>query len=144
MVKRDWDPKNKYKDGFLKEYDHWIVEVSFRQHTLGSFIIFAKRYVEKISDLYEYEIIELKEVMKDMETALSQNLDFRPSRFNYLQMGNALHSLHFHGIPRYMSPRKFQNKIWTDTTWGHPPVWSTTEVEKDLVMEIKKSILQYF
>ena len=73
MVERSlWDAKNKYPKGFLKEYDHWVLEVSYRQHTLGCYIIFAKRSVEKISELKTEEIDELKDVMSEMETTLSK------------------------------------------------------------------------
>ena len=65
MNNRFYDKENRYGDAFLKEYKHWIWEVSYRQHTLGSFIIFSKNSkIEKISELNEEEIIELKEVMK--------------------------------------------------------------------------------
>lgn len=122
MDVRIWDAFGKYKDGFVKEYNHWVLEVSFRQHTLGCFIIFAKRKIERISELNDEEVVELKNVMKELETTLSEIEDFKPERFNYLQMGNALRHLHFHAIPRYAKPRSFMNKEWIDTTFGHPPV----------------------
>jgi diadenosine tetraphosphate (Ap4A) HIT family hydrolase len=137
MNLRIWDPENIYSEGFLKEYRHWVVEVSFRQHTLGCFIIFAKRKIEKITELEEDELIELKRVMKDMETTLLNTEEFKPDRFNYLQMGNGLHHLHFHGIPRYASPRTFQGHTWIDETWGHPPKWSKEDTAKDIIMAVK-------
>lgn len=139
-MKRFWDPQRKYKDGILKEYKYWSLDVSFRQHTLGCFIIFAKRKVQKISELKEPEIIELTETMKEIEQALSET--FKPDRFNYLQLGNELHHLHFHGIPRYSSPRNFSGKKWIDKAWGMPHVWSKTETKRDLVMKIKEEILK--
>lgn len=142
MNVRIWDQEGRYKIGFVKEYQHWVLEVSFRQHTLGCFIIFAKRKVEKISALQDKEIIELKKVMKELETTFSKIEDFKPDRFNYLQMGNALHHLHFHAIPRYASPRNFLNKEWKDETFGHPPVWSKTEADKQLILRIKEAFLQ--
>src|SRR5438045_1800839 len=123
---RIWDPENKYKEGFVKEYNHWVVEINFRQHTLGCFIIFAKRKIEKISELTSNEIIELKDVMKEIEIALMNISKFKPDRFNYFQMGNSLHHLHFHGIPRYATSRNFNGQIWIDETWGAPPTWSKT------------------
>jgi diadenosine tetraphosphate (Ap4A) HIT family hydrolase len=142
MNLRVWDPGGKYKDGFLKEYKYWILEVSFRQHTLGCFIIFCKRNIEKISQLSIGELGELKKVMSKMENTLSSLKAFHPDRFNYLQMGNALHHLHFHGIPRYKSERKFDNQIWIDKSWGHPPIWSKTEAPVETVVRIKEEIFK--
>jgi len=138
---RTWDPEGKYLDAFVKEYKHWVLEVSFHQHTLGCFIIFAKRGIERISELKDEEAIELKHVMKEFETTLSNIEDIKPDRFNYLQMGNALHHLHFHAIPRYATVRNFMNKEWQDTTFGHPPVWSKIKVDKEWVLKIKNTFL---
>ena len=141
MNKRIWDKEGKYKDGFVKEYKHWVLEISYHQHTLGCFIIFAKRKIERISELKDEEVIELKEVMSELETTLSNMEDFKPDRFNYLQMGNALHHLHFHVIPRYETSRHFMNKEWNDITFGHPPIWSKVTVDNELVLKIKGEFL---
>jgi diadenosine tetraphosphate (Ap4A) HIT family hydrolase len=137
MNSRIWDPRGKYQAGFLKEYNHWMIEISFRQHTLGCFIIFAKRPIQKISELESNELLELKQVMREIETTISSNDVFRPDRYNYLQMGNGLHHLHFHGIPRYVSPRIFLGRTWIDTTYGSTPVWSKEEVEDGFVIKLK-------
>ena len=143
MSSRIWDPEDKYKDAVIKEYSHWVVEVSFRQHTLGCFIIFAKRRIEKISELTNQELVKLRDVMSEIENVLKIAPEFNPDRFNYLQMGNALRHLHFHLIPRYETQRNFDGKEWNDETFGHPPVWSKTEVSRDLVIKIKETIQKY-
>lgn len=143
MVNRLWDKKKEYTEGFLKEYNHWVLEVNYRQPTLGCFIIFAKRPIEKISELETQEIDELKEVMKDMEKTLSQIDILKPDRINYLQMGNSLHHLHFHGIPRYSSPRVFDGKEWVDKTFGNVPVWLPDDESHDLVRKINEVIKPY-
>lgn len=140
MLNRIWDPEGKYEGALLKEFKHWAIEVSFRQHTLGCFIIFARRKVERISDLTTEEASELSHVMKEIETALSSSSTFDPDRFNYLQMGNTLHHLHFHGIPRYKKERSFDGKMWKDETYGHPPIWVKDEVSAELVIKLKDSI----
>ena len=137
---RYWDLEGKYKEGFLKEYKHWALEISFRQHTLGCFIIFAKRKVERFSELNKEELDEFPKVMKEIETALIKL--FKPGRFNYLQLGNNLHHLHFHGLPRYKSSRKFAGKVWRDPSWGHFPIWTRTAVDNKLVLVLKKRILK--
>ncbi|OGH77490.1 MAG: hypothetical protein A2301_01645 [Candidatus Magasanikbacteria bacterium RIFOXYB2_FULL_40_13] len=143
MLNRFWDKNNKYTEGFLKEYKHWVLEVSYRQHTLGCYIIFAKRPVEKISELENQEINELKDVMGEIETTLLKIDMFKPDRFNYWQMGNALHSLHFHGIPRYESSRNFNGKEWADKTWGSVPIWSKNDEKHDVVAKIREAIKPY-
>lgn len=98
--------------------------------------------MERISELHEEEVQELPEVMRQIETALSTHPDFNPDRFNYLQLGNGLHHLHFHGIPRYKTERNFLGKVWEDASWGMPPVWSKESVAVDVVEQVKEAILQ--
>ena len=140
MTKRIWDPENRYIESFLKEYEHWVLEVNYRQHTLGCYVIFAKRSVERISELTSEEIAELRSVMKEVEEALSRSDTFKPDRFNYMQLGNSLHHLHFHGIPRYSSPRMFDNKEWRDSNWGKVTVWPKKDISSDLVKKLKDAI----
>jgi diadenosine tetraphosphate (Ap4A) HIT family hydrolase len=135
-----WDTKNKYTEGLLKEYDHWVLEISYRQHTLGCYIIFCKRSVEKISELKTEEIDELKEVMAEIEKSLLKIDIFKPDRFNYLQLGNKCHQLHFHGIPRYNLPRSFDGKEWIDETVGVVPIWSYQDVGYELVSKLRDVI----
>ncbi len=141
---RLWDKENKYSVGDLKEYKYWALAVSFRQHTLGSYVILCKRNIEKISECSSEEILELKEIMKETEIAMLENPVFKPDRFNYLQLGNGKHLLHFHGIPRYQNEREFLGQRWTDKTFGMPPLWSLKEEAEDLVkalvLEFKKFI----
>lgn len=137
---RPWDPEEKYTQGQLKEYTYWNLEVSYRQHTFGNYIIFSKEDVERISELSPEAILELKRVMAEIEQALNKNHIFKPDRYNYWQMGNGLHRLHFHGFPRYKTSRSFFGKEWVDQTWGHPPVWSTEEVSNDEVNQLREVI----
>ncbi len=129
----------------LKNYDHWIVSVSTRQHTLGCCIVTARRpYVEKISELNEEELIELKLAMQELELALSVNSKFQPDRFNYLQLGNGLHQLHFHVIPRYATSREFAGIEWVDQTYGNVPVWSKDKPGLDVILQIRDSLLSTY
>jgi diadenosine tetraphosphate (Ap4A) HIT family hydrolase len=139
---RIWDPENKYPGGVLNKYRYWTLEVSYRQHTLGCFIIFANRPVERISELEPTEFVELGVVMREIERALTANPVFRPDRFNYWQMGNALHHLHFHGIPRYEQPRDFNGQTWGDMTWGSVPIWSKEDIPKSLVEALREVMRQ--
>ena len=94
-----------------------------------------------MSALKSDELQELSLVMHDMEMALRALPDIHPDHFNYLQMGNALPLLHFHGVPRYQSDRTWQGEFYRDATWGHPPVWTYTEVSVDMLQRLKSNIL---
>lgn len=143
MPDRFWDKENKFINGFLKEYNNWVLEVNYRQHTLGCYIILCKRNIEKITDLAVEELVELTSVMKEMETALLTNDQFKPDRFNYMQLGNAMHNLHFHGVPRYKSQRVFDNKIWIDSSYGNVFTFAKEGATNDLVKKINQAIKPY-
>jgi diadenosine tetraphosphate (Ap4A) HIT family hydrolase len=131
----------KYKNGFLKEYTHWYLVISFRQHTPGSFIILAKREFERFSEINSEEYSELMVVMKEMEGALAKT--FAPDRYNYLQLGNKDHNLHFHGVPRYASPRSFDGKELIDVNFGRPVVWVGIESHPEYILKVRDHILPH-
>lgn len=132
-----------WKECELKQYNHWTVSVRARQQTLGCGIITSNREgIERISDLTSEEILELKDVMKDFEEAVE--ICFHPDRFNYLQLGNALHQLHFHVIPRYISPRQFAGIEWEDVDFGQPIVFRPERPAMEIVPVVKDTLLQVY
>jgi diadenosine tetraphosphate (Ap4A) HIT family hydrolase len=136
--------KNNYSEANLKDYNYWILEVSYRQHTFGNFIIFCKREkIENISELRDEELLELKKVLQDIETALLKNSLFKPIRFNYWQMGNKVHQLHIHGIPRYDTPKIFLGRNWVDKDCKIPPVWTYEEQNKETIINIRDEIRRF-
>ncbi len=144
MFNRFYDSQNRYTAGVLKEYVSWMLEVSYRQHTLGCFMIFCKRQgVEKISQLTTEELVELKSVMAEIEIALITSPTFQPDRFNYIQLGNTTYQLHFHGIPRYSIPRTFGGKEWEDPTFRSSPPWTAEEQSHETVTKLKEAILPF-
>ena len=139
-MNRVWDKEGKYTQGILKEYCHWILELSYRQHTLGSFILFAKRDIENIHEMTVEESEELKLAMKEMEAVLSRV--YKADKFNYWQMGNGLLKLHFHGIPRYKEERDYAGRVWKDESWGSIPKWSYTEVDSSLIERMRDELIE--
>jgi len=135
---RHWDSADKYVGAVLKWYEHWCLEVSYRQHTLGCYILFCRREGVRLpSDLHDEELLGLREAMSEIELALRAHSFFDPDHFNYLQMGNALPLLHFHGIPRYLMPRNFDGMTWVDKRPGHPPVWKEHEAPRVLIEKLR-------
>ncbi len=139
MVERIWDPSGKFAGGDLSSSQYWSVEVSTRQHTLGCFAVFLRQPKERVSDLSNDEAQNLPVVLRRVETALMSHTLFRPDRFNYLQIGNALHHLH----PRYARPRIFAGREWTDASYGMPPIWTFKDLNEALSAEIRQAILQH-
>ena len=141
MAHKPWDPEDIYSAGALKEYAHWILSVHYRQCTLGSYVILSKREgVERITQLTSDELLELQNVMKEIESALEQIDCFKPDRFNYEQLGNELHHLHFHGFPRYKESRMFDGEKWIDETWGSTPKWKKEDLPDDFIIKIRDVI----
>ena len=144
MADRHWDPRDKYIESLIREYSNWSVEVAVRQHTLGSLVIWAHREIERIADLSAEELLELKEVMKDVEAAISKSPAFKADRFNYLQLGNHTHHLHIHVIPRYKTARTLLGKTWRDNRWGNPPEYIFEESDWIHVREVKRLLLEHW
>lgn len=139
-MNRIWDPENKYTNGVIEEYQFWVAEVSYRQHTLGAYIIFAKGDIQRFSDLQMDQLCELTVVMKDIEGRLETL--FQPDLYNYMQLGNHIRHLHFHGIPRYKEKRMFEDKSWMDENFGHPPIWSTIEEDESYVNVLRNVLIK--
>jgi diadenosine tetraphosphate (Ap4A) HIT family hydrolase len=135
---RIWDPENQFSEGFIKKFKYWTFEVSYRQHTLGSFLILLNRPAERISQLTPSELVALGKIMKFAESAI--NKTFQPDRYNYLQLGNGIKHLHFHGIPRYKTKRIFAGRTWIDNNFGLPPLWSYQNVSHELVRKLNREI----
>ncbi len=134
------DIHQKYRSGHVYDFDFWTMELSFRQHTLGSYILFCKRSVERISALNSEELFDFQKCLQKIEKVYSENEQLRPDRWNYLQMGNQLHSLHIHAIPRYRFPRQFLDRKWVDENYGYPVVWKMDEYPEEVILEMKKQI----
>lgn len=128
----------------MKEYEFWALEVSYSQHTFGNFIVFCKRKgVERLSELTDEELLELKRVLDEIQTALEKNPLFKPDRFNYWQMGNAVHHLHVHGIPRYASEREFLGKVWKDQDHTMPVCWTVEKQSDEIITAIREEMKKF-
>ena len=139
-----WDKEGKYSDWNIKDYKFWSTAISYRQHTLWAYIILYKReWVEKISELENEELNELKTIMKEMEEIMVKIPEFNPNRFNYLQLWNKWHNLHFHCIPRYKQVRKFAWRKWHDTTYWTVPKWMNKELDINIIKKVKEKFCNH-
>ncbi len=141
MFLRQWDPDAQYPDGLIRIYRSWVLEISYRQHTLGCMLIFARRAVPRIASLTNDELTDLRHVIREIEFALGYDRRFAPDHLNYLQLGNVVRWLHFQCIPRYAGERSFAGRTWNDDTWGGPPSWVTVDADRVLVRRLRDAIV---
>ncbi len=141
---RYWDPQGEYKSGKIKDFPFWTMELSYRQHTLGSYILFCHRPIEKITELTSKELLGLQTALREIENIYANISFLIPDRWNYLQLGNAVHTLHIHAIPRYKVLRLFMGKTWIDSHFGKPVLWQMTEYPEEMIVELRQKMLHFF
>jgi len=106
--------------------DHWIWQVHDNQCYLGRMIFVLDRPCKgDLSDLSLEELLSLMENIKLYKAFLSTL--FSPDKWNFCQLGNEWPQLHIHVVPRYKSPRIWQNKLFIDKNWGknYAPKWKS-------------------
>ena len=103
----------------LKEFEHWVVLVRPAQVTLGSLILAAKSDATAYSDLPRPAFDEKADAVAAIERALRQLVAYE--RINYLMLMMVDPNVHFHVIPRYSKPRRWNGIDFPDEGWPGPP-----------------------
>jgi diadenosine tetraphosphate (Ap4A) HIT family hydrolase len=125
----------------IRNYEHFAVFLHKSQYYLGRTYIHLHR--DTIFDLHDMLPDEQKEFFKvghDLKHALKRAFD--PDRFNDASLGNEYDHLHIHIIPRYRTPRVFDNIKFTDENWGknYAPYNKDFEVSLETLLKIKDRI----
>ena len=95
-----------YPDTLIREYDHWCVLLRPAQVTLGSLVLACKDPAKKYSEITAEAFAEQAQVVKDIERVLEQFVRFE--KMNYMMLMMVDPDVHYHVLPRYSQPRKFQ------------------------------------
>ena len=103
----------------VAEYEHWLVLLRPAQPTLGSLILAAKGEAIAFGELDSDAFAELQAVVRDIEAALAEAIDF--ARINYLMLMMVDPHVHFHVIPRYDGERRACGVAVTDAGWPKVP-----------------------
>jgi len=103
----------------LAEYAHWRVLLRSAQPTLGSLILGAKSEARAFSALPAEAYAELGVATREIETVLSDFVQYE--RINYLMLMMVDPHVHFHVIPRYQATREFGTLNLPDKGWPGPP-----------------------
>ena len=101
--------------GVIKEYEHWVTLFRYSQVTIGSLIIMSKTNNVRLGQLTPDEWAGFAEASRDVESWLTTA--FGADKFNYLALMMKDPEVHFHVIPRYSKPIKFNGNTYIDPDW---------------------------
>ncbi len=108
-----------YPQTLIAEFAHWVVLLRIAQPTLGSVILAAKSEATAFSDLDSEAYAELAVVIKNIENALSSEVEYE--KINYLMLMMVDPHVHFHVIPRYEGARQWEGIQFVDAGWPKMP-----------------------
>jgi diadenosine tetraphosphate (Ap4A) HIT family hydrolase len=108
-----------YPATLVREYEHWLVLLRPAQVTLGSLVLAAKSDVTAFSALPRAAFAEQADVIAAIERALTALTGYE--RINYLMLMMVDPNVHFHVIPRYSEPRRWNGLEFPDAGWPGPP-----------------------
>lgn len=108
-----------YPDSLIREFEHWVVLVRPDQITLGSLVLAAKGNATAYGDLPREAFAEQGEIVEAIERALRSFCAYE--KINYLMLMMVDPNVHFHVIPRYSQPRRWNGLEFPDTGWPGPP-----------------------
>ena len=108
-----------YPATLVREFDHWLVLLRPAQVTLGSLVLAAKSDGTAFSALPRAAFAEQADVIAAIERALTAFTGYE--RINYLMLMMVDPNVHFHVIPRYSEPRRWNGVEFPDAGWPGPP-----------------------
>ena len=121
-----------YPSTLIREFDHWLVLLRPAQVTLGSLVLAAKGNATAYSSLPPEAFTEQADAVAAIERALREFVAYE--RINYLMLMMVDPNVHFHVIPRYAQPRRWNGLEFADAGWPGPPRLDTAIklVQKEL------------
>jgi diadenosine tetraphosphate (Ap4A) HIT family hydrolase len=108
-----------YPDSLVKDHEHWLVLLRPAQVTLGALVLAAKSDATAYGALPPAAFAEQGEIVAAIERALAAFTAYE--RINYLMLMMVDPQVHFHVIPRYSEPRRWQGVEFPDAGWPGPP-----------------------
>ena len=125
--------------GVLKEYDHWAVLFRDKQVTIGSVIIMSKQLdKQSLGDVTPEAWAEFGTVTGNVERWL--RTAFGAEKFNYLALMMVDAEVHFHVIPRYSKPVRFEGQDFIDPDWPEATKRIAMELPSDMLKSIEATL----
>ena len=108
-----------YPASLIKEYNHWVVLLRPKQATLGALVLACREDATSFSQISTEAFEEQQRVVQDIEAGLKRFQNF--DKINYLMLMMVDKEVHYHVLPRYASPREFENETFEDPGWPAVP-----------------------
>jgi diadenosine tetraphosphate (Ap4A) HIT family hydrolase len=108
-----------YPATLVHEFEHWLVLLRPAQVTLGSLVLAAKSDATSYGDLPPAAFVEQRQAVVAIEAALTGFCAYE--RINYLMLMMVDPNVHFHVIPRYSEPRRWNDLEFADAGWPGVP-----------------------
>jgi len=108
-----------YPDTLIAAYRHWVVLLRPDQPTLGSLVLAAAGEARAFAALPAEAFAELRAVVGDIETVLSEAVGYE--KINYLMLMMVDPHVHWHVIPRYEGSREAEGVTVADAGWPRVP-----------------------
>jgi diadenosine tetraphosphate (Ap4A) HIT family hydrolase len=108
-----------YPATLLKELEHWVILLRPAQPTLGALVLAAKSDATSYRQLTREAFAEQADAVALIEEALAAFCQYE--RINYLMLMMVDPHVHFHVIPRYAQPRRWDGVEFADAGWPAVP-----------------------
>lgn len=125
----------------IQETEHWIIFLAPSQRYLGTCVVSLKRQCRNLMELNNDEWVEFGKIVQMMEKALDDVLS--PSLFNWSCFKNAAFrsknpkpEIHWHFLPRYKDPVKYQGITFHDPDFGYIPQPITFKIPSDVMVDL--------
>ena len=124
----------------IKEYKYWTVYLNTNQSYLGWCTIRLNRHLEDFFDINEKELSEFFRITKKLRDAAKEL--FCPDMFNYATLGNTVHHVHLHFIPRYSRKVEFTGYVFEDARWkkNYAPYDIDLKIPPNTLTEIRNAL----
>jgi diadenosine tetraphosphate (Ap4A) HIT family hydrolase len=132
-----------YPATLLREFEHWLVLLRQAQVTLGSLVLAAKSDATAYSELPREAFAEQADAVRAIERALTGFCQYE--RINYLMLMMVDPNVHFHVIPRYSAPRRWNGVEFPDPGWPGPPqLGNAVALTPEQIVQLAKELASNF
>ena len=132
-----------YPGTLVHELEHWVVLLRPAQVTVGSLVLAAKSDATSYAALPPQAFAEQRQAVAAIETALTSLYAY--DRINYVMLMMVDPNVHFHVIPRYSRPRRWDDLEFADAGWPGPPrLDQAVKINQEQIRQLVSEVAEHF